>query len=720
MTDKEVKEKEANIYTDLSPVKRAAEELEKKLPVDKKCFSDEAWHCFYFETEDYSTMLRTIKLACRYHSWNTPCFLSIDQFVQRINQENKTKNAKIELDPARMGDILCNQEEIINNKPMFVYLSSVDSENASKNSKIMELFILYCASVRSKQNSRQIGTREAYADLREVPYYNRLFFVSYGSTCMIPGKLQGSLGIIPYESLNTEDFECLLWEFHLRKERMYQAARKERNLSGTQIRELKLTPDLLEWYANSMAGLEELKVRRLLGSMDSAFETNYADYTNKEKVESVVINYKNNILKQHGRLEVLKVNGKQDQVTGLDTIQDWLDKHERSIRCYGESPTGILLVGIPGTGKSATAKEAARRLKLPLVQLDMSKILGGHVGDSEKGMREMLSDLQFVAPCVLWIDEIEKAMSGADGKSGDGGTIKRLFGMLLTFIQDNKRPVFTVTTANDIANLPPEFFRNGRFDQTFCVMMPDYEGCCEIMQLKLNKYADKLNQYDGKNTFKRQEASGEEEDTIKNWKHFTLEEVKEIFNQCTGTPKEPRFLTGADLEAHAREFFWKCKDEYGNIYPGIECVKKKMKETSEELRVLAVPSAPYTMEDIAKRYLDMIQRGMTMAGKKESPYKREKLDLDQIRYYNFESDTKRNSIPLCLEEPDAFKPYKVIEDISKEDADNPEKWYDARFFYELTQTMSKMVFLDREQTMEETRHEYWKLKKYLQQNGERK
>ena len=191
-------------------------------------------------------------------------------------------------------------------------------------------------------------------------------------------------------------------------------------------------------------------------------------------------------------------------------------------------------------------------MHLPLVKLDMSRILGGYVGDSEKGMREMLEDLKFAAPCVLWIDEVEKAMSGANGKRGEGsGVMERLFGMLLTFMQENDRIVFSVTTANDISQLPPEFFRNGRFDQAFCVMMPEYSGCCRIMQGKLAPYMRSLGWLGPKESVSAGYA-------------------REVFDACIGTKERPRFLTGADIEAHVKGGVKESDPRFVRVYFGYD------------------------------------------------------------------------------------------------------------------------------------------------------
>lgn len=698
MTEAQVREIESGIYVDLTPIQKAARNMADRLPVHGRTLNDEAWRFFHFETNDFYSVCRTVRLACRLHGWPEPELISMEEFVRAVFPQGFPKG-------------MTDQQQIMNqvgallseaSGPVFVYSSYLEIRNVSALSesdhsmsrlsanlpifRIMEAFARYCATERIIQRGRQRLARveEEPAEL----FSNRLFFVSYGDTCILPDNMRDALHTVSYDSLEAEDCRCLLWEFHLRKERAEIAQLQSEVGFAREIAPLQLDDGLLEWYKNRMSGLEERQVRRLLASMDSAFVSGHADYTDQKTIESVIVAYKNGILKQHGRLEVQEVDaGPEKTVTGLDTLQEWLIQHADALTDYRAATTGILLVGIPGTGKSAMAKEVARQFRLPLVQMDMSRILGGHVGDSEKGMREMLNDLRFVAPCVLWIDEIEKSMSGAQNDSGDGGVIKRLFGMLLTFIQENKKPVFTVTTANNIQSLPPEFFRNGRFDGTFCLMMPDYNGCREIMQLKLNGYGKLLE-----------------------WQHaFTLQEAETVLNRCVGTPAAPRFLTGADIEAHVKELYRTCeRDGLQGRFPGMDAIRKAMDRVAGEVRTQALPDAPDTMEDIAGRYLYMMKKGLTNAGARSDTYAQGSLGLDRVRYYSFEEGRE---MPLCLAEPATFRPYRRANALLPEQME-PRQWYDARFFYELEAAMRKLVIFDKE-TPPETRQEYTKYRRWL-------
>jgi len=177
----------------------------------------------------------------------------------------------------------------------------------------------------------------------------------------------------------------------------------------------------------------------------------------------------------------------QDAV-GLSNTEMWLSNRSPlfedtslSLSHGHEIPKGILLSGIPGSGKSLMAKETARILNLPLISLDMGAIRGGVVGESEHNMINELKMAEYMAPCVLWIDEIEKAFSGSNSSSGDSGVSQRLFGKFLTWLQEKRSACFVFATSNDITSLPPEFFRSERFDRKFYTFLPTVEECAEII-----------------------------------------------------------------------------------------------------------------------------------------------------------------------------------------------------------------------------------------------
>ena len=151
-------------------------------------------------------------------------------------------------------------------------------------------------------------------------------------------------------------------------------------------------------------------------------------------------------------------------------------------------PKGILILGLPGTGKSLFAQYAAAVLKMPLIRLDMGKMMGGHVGDSERNLRNAQRQAEEMAPCILWIDEIEKGFSGSGGRGREEGAyLRRMTGSFLTWLQEKKSSCYIIATANSIQGLPPEFFRKGRFDECFCTSMPTEHELEEILRVHLGK-----------------------------------------------------------------------------------------------------------------------------------------------------------------------------------------------------------------------------------------
>lgn len=201
--------------------------------------------------------------------------------------------------------------------------------------------------------------------------------------------------------------------------------------------------------------------------------------------------YKDRIFGELSGLERIPVR-EDYRVGGLQQLQAWLRRKEFVMKMDLSQarippPKGVLLVGVPGCGKSLSAKAIANNWGLPLYRLDMAGILGMYVGQSESQLREALEAAERVAPCVLWIDEIEKALATG---AGDSGTSKRLIGQFLFWLQEATAKVFIVATANDVTSLPPELLRKGRFDEMFFVDLPDNNDREEILRLYFRKYMD--------------------------------------------------------------------------------------------------------------------------------------------------------------------------------------------------------------------------------------
>lgn len=204
----------------------------------------------------------------------------------------------------------------------------------------------------------------------------------------------------------------------------------------------------------------------------------------------VIVEEKRQTIRKSGILEFIKSDLKIDDVGGLQNLKRWLIKRNNSwldsaARYNLPAPKGVLITGVPGCGKSLVAKSISALWQVPLLRLDVGKIFSGIVGSSEENMRRAIQTAEAIAPCVLWIDEIEKGFGGMSGSSGDSGTSTRVFGTFLTWMQEKSKAVFVVATANNISALPPEMMRKGRFDEIFFVDLPTHNERYDILKLHL-------------------------------------------------------------------------------------------------------------------------------------------------------------------------------------------------------------------------------------------
>lgn len=202
---------------------------------------------------------------------------------------------------------------------------------------------------------------------------------------------------------------------------------------------------------------------------------------------------KKQIVHKSGLLEYIESDCDIEHIGGLTALKAWLErkaeifhKLDSALKNGVDMPKGMLIVGFPGCGKSLTAKATAALFRVPLLRLDVGKILGKYVGESERNMRMALAQAEAVSPCVLWVDEVEKAFAGGTGRSGHGVT-SRLIGQFLTWMQEKTSTVFVVATANELENLPTEFLRKGRFDEIFSVALPTPQERLQILKIHLQK-----------------------------------------------------------------------------------------------------------------------------------------------------------------------------------------------------------------------------------------
>lgn len=234
--------------------------------------------------------------------------------------------------------------------------------------------------------------------------------------------------------------------------------------------------------ANILTGISQIEAENVIATLLAKGEIRNEDLDELRQA-------KDRIFSDISGLERIPIKDRDLSVGGLAGLKAWLDQErplltadlrERGIR----PPRGVLLVGVPGCGKSLSAKAIAASWKLPLYRLDLATIQGQYVGQSENNLKQALATADHVAPCVLWIDEIEKGLSGAGSSSG---VTTRLVGQFLFWLQEATARVFVVATANDVSMLPPELLRRGRFDELFFVDLPTPEERRDIISIYVQK-----------------------------------------------------------------------------------------------------------------------------------------------------------------------------------------------------------------------------------------
>ena len=254
-----------------------------------------------------------------------------------------------------------------------------------------------------------------------------------------------------------------------------------------------ITGEERDHILDAATGLTTMEAENAFALSVVQCKTVNATVISREKAQSV---------QKNGLLEIVETSASLDSIGGLDVLKAWLLKRrdafsQRAIDYGLPKPRGLLITGIPGTGKSLTAKATAKILGVPLLKLDAGRIFAGLVGQSEGNLRSVIQTAEAIAPCVLWLDELEKGMAGSKSSgSTDGGTSARVFGSLLSWMQEKQAPVFMVATANDVSQLPPELLRKGRFDEIFFVDLPSQTERESIWAIQIQKYRRDPREYD--------------------------------------------------------------------------------------------------------------------------------------------------------------------------------------------------------------------------------
>ncbi|MCM1050312.1 MAG: AAA family ATPase [Clostridiales bacterium] len=290
------------------------------------------------------------------------------------------------------------------------------------------------------------------------------------NTLVIPKDLEKFITILEMDYLEKDEIKQVILDFI-----------SDYKLKG-------IPESLLEEMATAFKGLTEFEVNNILALA-------YADGGKLSKEDlRLIFDQKQQMIRKAGILEMIPLKEKFEDIGGLDILKEWfvrkakIYKDMERAKAYGvDMPKGVLIAGLPGCGKSMSAKAAAALFEVPLLRLDMGRLMGKYVGESEGNLRQAIALAEAVSPCVLWIDELEKAFAGIGGNGGGADVTTRLFGNFLTYMQEKESPVFVVATANDITKLPSEILRKGRFDEIFYVGLPREEERAEIFKIHIKK-----------------------------------------------------------------------------------------------------------------------------------------------------------------------------------------------------------------------------------------
>ncbi|WP_314327022.1 SUMF1/EgtB/PvdO family nonheme iron enzyme [Fusobacterium pseudoperiodonticum] len=453
---------------------------------------------------------------------------------------------------------------------------AVDFENKVKEESITDLYsfldILYSKGINTNVFLLIKNAEEEMKDAKNIAYIKKIAETRYSNsdynftiiviseTETVPKELEKFTSILDIPNMSKDEIEKYILKFS-----------KDNNI--------KVDEKDIGEVAISLKGLTKLEIDHVLNMIIES--KNNISISGRD----IIIKEKGQIIKKSSILEIIDFKEKIEDIGGLEGLKEWLKSKAQVFRRLDEAkkfgvdtPKGVLLVGMPGCGKSLAAKASARLFNVPLLRLDIGRLLGKYVGESEHNMRVALKTAESISPCILWIDEIEKAFAGINQDGGASDITKRLFGQFLTWLQEKENTVFVVATANDITAFPPEFLRKGRFDEVFFIDFPNEEERERIFEIHLEKRGKFTDDVDINKLAKQTEGycGADIEEVVKN-------AVENIFILETENEEEKE-ITTQDLLESAKNI-----DSLTNILADkIEILKKsydkfKIKSASKKL-----------------------------------------------------------------------------------------------------------------------------------------
>ena len=402
---------------------------------------------------------------------NSGDYKEIDTIVKEVTRDYKDK-AIYEYRAFGAVDFETKVKEE-NITDLYNFLDTLYSEGIKRN-----VFLLIKNSEEEMKDSKNIAYIKKIAETRysNSDYNFTIIVISEAET--VPKELEKFTSILDIPNMSKDEIEKYILKFS-----------KDNNI--------KVDEKDIGEVAISLKGLTKLEIDHVLNMIIES--KNNISISGRD----IIIKEKGQIIKKSSILEIIDFKEKIEDIGGLEGLKEWLKSKAQVFRRLDEAkkfgvdtPKGVLLVGMPGCGKSLAAKASARLFNVPLLRLDIGRLLGKYVGESEHNMRVALKTAESISPCILWIDEIEKAFAGINQDGGASDITKRLFGQFLTWLQEKENTVFVVATANDITAFPPEFLRKGRFDEVFFIDFPNEEEREKIFKIHLEKRGklnDKIN-----------------------------------------------------------------------------------------------------------------------------------------------------------------------------------------------------------------------------------
>lgn len=335
------------------------------------------------------------------------------------------------------------------------------------------LIVIKGARLALENNTLAVARLKQLLNSIERNYAGECSVILVSEALCIPAPIEAQVTLLPLPLPSRAEIKTLLAEVESRGE-------------------LTVPDHLSDLAVSGLSGLTSSEMAQLLRMVGRQTQTL------DEKSLNTILHEKEQVIVKSGVLEMVRVDVSVSDIGGLENLKQWLEQRSTIIRRLDEAtsqgvktPKGVLIAGMPGCGKSLTAKVAAGLFQLPLLRLDIGSLLGKYVGESEHNMRRALSMAETVSPCILWVDELEKAFVGMGGGNASEVTA-RLLGYFLTWMQEKTGAVFVIATANDITALPPELLRKGRFDEIFYVGFPNPVEREKILGIHLGKSGQRV------------------------------------------------------------------------------------------------------------------------------------------------------------------------------------------------------------------------------------